>query len=410
MTSSVPEDWTAANQRYLITAIREVREELELYHKRKGRKDRGEKHITVGTADQGKETAGVARPGAPPALETLTSVFRLTSFEKKILLMCTGAELDSSFASLVAALQGDPGSFLPTFSSAMTIFPDAHWSALSPGAPLRYWQLVEAGSGRSLTRSPLRIDERILHYLTGVSHPDERLTGVIERVSGSGGLVASHREQAGRLLEMLRKSSAEAVFPVIMIQGEDTGDMLDIVSGACSLPGLVLWFMTSGSVPGNARERAELVRLWNREAALGTGALFIDCSEADTGDLSQLQAVRAETFIQHPAHWVGQRGDLAQAFGHGGNALVVQRQPVEHGGGKAHCRADLHVERIGLFDGGGVLFERIGHGEQAGVLVAGGQPGQVARSRFSLLRQLGHLLGQRHAVTLSQIWKLKSGK
>ena len=291
MTSSVPEDWTTANQRYLITAIREVREELELYHKRKGRKDRGEKHITVGTADQGKETAGVARPGAPPALETLTSVFRLTSFEKKILLMCTGAELDSSFASLVAALQGDPGSFLPTFSSAMTIFPDAHWSALSPGAPLRYWQLVEAGSGRSLTRSPLRIDERILHYLTGVSHPDERLTGVIERVSGSGGLVASHREQAGRLLEMLRKSSAEAVFPVIMIQGEDTGDMLDIVSGACSLPGLDLWFMTSGSVPGNVRERAELVRLWNREAALGTGALFIDCSEADTGDLSQLQAI-----------------------------------------------------------------------------------------------------------------------
>ena len=36
---------------------------------------------------------------------------------------------------------------------------------------------------RSLTQDRLRIDERILHYLTGVQYIDERLTSLVEPVS-----------------------------------------------------------------------------------------------------------------------------------------------------------------------------------------------------------------------------------
>ena len=43
-------------------------------------------------------------------------------------------------------------------------------------------------------------------------------------------------------------------------------------------------------------------------------------------------------------------------------------------------------------------FERIGHREQAGVLLRRGQFGQFARRRLGLLRQLGHLLGQGHRL------------
>ena len=57
-----------------------------------------------------------------------------------------------------------------------------------------------------------------------------------------------------------------------------------------------------------------------------------------------------------------------------------------------------------------LLFERVGHTEQAGVLFACLQPGQLARSRFSLHRQMGHLLCQGHAGTLIQIPELKSEK
>ncbi len=94
-------------------------------------------------------------------------------------------------------------------------------------------------------------------------------------------------------------------------------------------------------------------------------------------DLPQLQAIGADTLIQHTADGVGECGDFPQALGHSGDAFVIELQSVEHGGGKAHLRADFHVERIGFLDRGGVMFERVGHREQATVLVGSGEPRQL---------------------------------
>ena len=53
----------------------------------------------------------------PPAtLQTVCSVFSLSEFERDILLLCVGVELDSRFAGLVAAIQGDARSTSPTFT------------------------------------------------------------------------------------------------------------------------------------------------------------------------------------------------------------------------------------------------------------------------------------------------------
>lgn len=76
----------------------------------------------------------------PAALDSLATVFGLSLFEHNIVLMCAGMELDSTFDSLCAAVQGDLRPF-PTFS-----LPWAHWSALAPDAPLRYWHLIEVSS------------------------------------------------------------------------------------------------------------------------------------------------------------------------------------------------------------------------------------------------------------------------
>jgi hypothetical protein len=91
--------------------------------------------------------------GSPPALEVLCTTFGLSSFERKILLMCAAAELDSRFTSLYAALNKDQRISLPTFSLAMAAFEDAHWSALLPARPLRHWRLIEMLAGDVLTAS-----------------------------------------------------------------------------------------------------------------------------------------------------------------------------------------------------------------------------------------------------------------
>jgi len=56
-------------------------------------------------------------------------------------------------------------------------------------APLRRWRLIELAPGDLLTASRLQIDERVLHYLTGVSYIDARLQWLTE-------LTASDREAA----------------------------------------------------------------------------------------------------------------------------------------------------------------------------------------------------------------------
>src|SRR5437660_12933608 len=102
--------------------------------------------------------------------------------------------MDGTFATLCAAAHnrqwneqkavvvGYPTAADPTFSLALAALPHPHWDALTPAAPLRRWRLILVGSSNTLTLNPLRIDERILHYLAGVSHPDERLAGIITPV------------------------------------------------------------------------------------------------------------------------------------------------------------------------------------------------------------------------------------
>src|SRR5207245_1875401 len=84
----------------------------------------------------------------------LCATFRMSAFERSVLLLCAGIELDSAFAPLCAAAQGEAGRNFPTFSLALAALPDAHWSALTPAAPLRRCRLIEVGAGPSLAVAP----------------------------------------------------------------------------------------------------------------------------------------------------------------------------------------------------------------------------------------------------------------
>lgn len=292
MTTKKTINWHESNQRYLMAAIRLVQEELELHKVSLTNQDKKEKSrlSESSTAEKDLEKAANDLP-APAAIETLATIFNLSSFERKILLMCAGAELDSNFAALISSLQGNPAFFLPTFSTALAVFPDAHWSALSPNAPLRYWQLIEVNTSQLLTKSHLKIDERILHYLTGVFQMDERLSGIIDPCFAENDLVPSHQEKADYIINVITQKSADSTLPVIQINGEDMPDNLAITAYASFRLGLSLWTLSVFALPVNLKEVNELIRLWNREAALGACALLLDCSETDTGDTSRLQTI-----------------------------------------------------------------------------------------------------------------------
>ena len=156
-------DWQEANQRYLVAHLGRVREALERYAGRD----------PVGGPVQNLAEAQAAL-SAPAALDRVSEGFGLSEFERDVLLLCAGMELDGAFAELC----GGP----PTFGLALAALPGAHWSALRPDGPLRLWRLVETLPGERLTTGPLQIEERVLHYLAGVATVDERLRGLVRAV------------------------------------------------------------------------------------------------------------------------------------------------------------------------------------------------------------------------------------
>ncbi|MFH2102451.1 MAG: ATP-binding protein [Chloroflexota bacterium] len=218
----------------------------------------------------------VERMPAPPAVDTLSALFGLSLFERDLLLLCAGVELESRFAELFAPQPG------PTFSLALGILAQPHWSAVNPAAPLRRWRLVEPGSGASLTQATLRIDESILHFLAGAGYLDDRLAGYVEFPLPPGELVPTQQALANRIASLWTGAPAGMSPPVIQLCGADATTRQAVAAVVGQQVGLGLAVMRLDSVPTNPTERDSLARLWERQAALGNQVLLLDCDVEDT--------------------------------------------------------------------------------------------------------------------------------
>ena len=287
MTSAETTTWAEANQRHLTAALAEVRALLEAHAARADNQ-------TLPRADAPPERhfpEMEARPASASALEILSARLGLSSFERTILLLSAGIELDASFAALCARAQGDPARPYPTFGLALALFPAAHWSALTPDAPLRHWRLIELVTqpGASLTSSPLRIDERVLHFLAGLQHLDERLVGLIEPAPREEELVASHLALAERILAAW--VGGGETLPVIQLCGADEGSRRAVAAAGCASVGLHLSALAADLIPASASELDALLRLWEREAALTTSALYVDAEAIDLADRHNVATV-----------------------------------------------------------------------------------------------------------------------
>jgi hypothetical protein len=213
---------------------------------------------------------------ATAALDALGDSFGLSPFERDVVLLCAGVELDATFAAACAAAHGDPRRTQPTFGLALAALPDAHWSALAPDGPLRRWRLVEAAASHSLTTSPLQIDERVLHYLAGVPSLDERLRGLVETLP-PGPLPASHAALAERTATLWSRGQP---LPV-QLCGGDRAARRAIAAAACAELGLGLLAIRAADLPAAPAEREALARIWEREAVLSAAGLLVECDEHD---------------------------------------------------------------------------------------------------------------------------------
>jgi len=220
-------------------------------------------------------------------LERLQTIFGLSSFERDVLALCTAPNIQSRFITGFGEALNDIRATSPTFGLALAVLDDPHWSALSPDRPLRYWQLVDIDGG-DLLHAKLRVDERVLLFLIGVTVFDERLRALIHPIAGppddAGGLRQPHVIEVGTHYWTENTGGHE---PLLFI-GAQRSDREGAFATICQRTGLWPYRLDAEDIPTGAFEREQLARLWSREAALMGAGLYMRTQDCD--DVQKISA------------------------------------------------------------------------------------------------------------------------
>ena len=254
--------WIEANQAYLVAQFTRLKHRLE-----------GE------GAECPKEPAQEAGAAleTPSAIDRISAIFGLSGFEREILLLCAGVEMDSELAALCGSLQGHPKQrSYATLGLAMAALADPHWSALTPSRPLRRFRLVELEPGHGLTSAPLRIDERTLHYLAGVNLLDPRLQSLVQLSPYPEWIAEDHKIVAAQALQLFSSYSSDS--PILHLSGDDPQGQEDAATLAAHAAGRHLFILHAEDLPASGPDLDQLTLLWEREALLLPGALLIQCA------------------------------------------------------------------------------------------------------------------------------------
>ncbi len=249
--------WIEANQQALSEELAWLRQRLE--------------QIGSDAADDVEPPQNTAY-----TLDFLSEQFRLSPFERRILLLCAGMELHSEIGPLCGKAQGNSRLEHPSFGLALSLLPEAHWSALSHSAPLRHWQLIHVDDPTRLTTTRLVLDEGILHFLLGAGQLDQRLASRLQPLAAGQPLPASQRQQLERVVSLWNRDKEP---PVILIRGNDPLAGRALASQACRQLQLQALLLRADDIPIAAEERTLLARLLSREFLLSRAAVVIDAGD-----------------------------------------------------------------------------------------------------------------------------------
>ncbi|MEM9119466.1 MAG: ATP-binding protein [Cyanobacteria bacterium P01_F01_bin.56] len=276
-----PAVWHEANRSYLIDCLSQLRRQLEHKAERAIATPQPQSSwplplLALQTHAQVSQYVLHRAIAQGSALKKLCQRLRLTPFEVNVLLLCAGVELEATWGPLCAAAQADPQRPYPTFGLALALFPQAHWSALTPDASLRRWQLIRLNPEQPLTSSPLRIDERILHYLLGLSYLDEVLANRVQPVTLKTELVPSHRAIADQVTQLWQGQLPSAGYPAIQLCGPDRAGKQAIAAATCQQLGWRLYSLSTFLLPSQSQDLQRFIQRWQRESLLTRSALLID--------------------------------------------------------------------------------------------------------------------------------------
>jgi hypothetical protein len=311
---TVLQTWSERNQKYLAANIDNIYFLLKKYIEEQGlirstteKKEEGYNQKSSSSSLK-SSSLDLTTPAAvlpewkedsPPALETICSLFRLSIFERSVLLLCAGVELNSQVGEMCAKAHGNLNNTYPTFGLALAALPSPHWSALTPVSPLRVFKLIDLYNlpNMQITSCPLRIEERVLHYLVGISYLERDLQMMLRPVEEKTLIMTdSHKRLAKGILRAFENSTQknkrygdgegddeqkEISLPSVLLWGKDEISKLNVAKWICDEIGLDLWYMPGEIVPVKSDELQYFIQLWARETALSSLGLYVSAEDID---------------------------------------------------------------------------------------------------------------------------------
>jgi len=259
MQAACANDWLDANQRALLAVFAALHARLA-----------GEQAAHTPRDD------ALADANSATAIGRLAEAFALTPFERELILLCAGTEMDAALAQACGAALGLGRAANPTFGLALAVLDEPHWSALTPAATLRRWRLVDVEPGAMLATSPLHLDERILHFVAGLNELDRRLAPLLRHCTAVRGSLQSHAGVADAIVRELLAADRPA--PLIQLAGDDADGKEELAARVANALGLHLYVLdvSAGVMPSDL----DLFQtLWLREAALLPASLLVQCGD-----------------------------------------------------------------------------------------------------------------------------------
>ena len=260
MNAPTSSSWIDANQRLMVAEFGRLKQRL-------GAEGDPE------TLNAASQSARAAMP-APAAIDHLSDSFGLSAFEREVVMLCAGVEMDAQLAAQCDIATGEPRRQGATFGLALAALDAPHWRALAPVRPLRRWRLVEVDESAGLARGRLRIDERILHYLAGANYLDIRLRSLLRPVMPPTAMAETHRAVADDVRHAMETATAGDA-PLVWLTGDDASGQADVAADAAAALGLALHVLQVQDVPTGHAEIEALVTLWEREAILLGSTLLV---------------------------------------------------------------------------------------------------------------------------------------
>jgi ATPase family protein associated with various cellular activities (AAA)/winged helix domain-containing protein len=288
-------DWSAANQALLAAELAWLRHGLE-QNVDDGLEGGGSISERGPALAQAVDDARQAMP-APAAIDIVAELFGLSNFERLLLLLCCGVELDANIAIACARLHGSDAQRNISFGLALANLPEAHWSALTPSRPLRHWRLIEVDPGLRLIDSPLRVDERILHFIAGINALDARLRPLLTLRDTPRLTAASHETLASVITERLLQSKRAT--GLVHFDGDDLYGQQDLAANVASRLGSRLYTLRGDDLPSASNELDHLQVLWERESRLLPALMLLEVTDSTAVNVmaSFVENLQAPLFV-----------------------------------------------------------------------------------------------------------------